>query len=110
MKVLIRLYHLLAFLIYYLGLVLQSNIQISLDILTPKLRMEPAIVDLKLKLHSENQILAISNLISMTPGSLTLSYDAEQNSLKVHVMHYGDSGNFIRTVERMQDRIMKFIN
>jgi multicomponent Na+:H+ antiporter subunit E len=88
---------------------MKSNFQIALDILSPGYRMNPGVVDIKLKLKSEQQILLLSNLISMTPGSLTLKYNENENSLKVHIMHDSEDNDFQETADRMQDRIMKFL-
>lgn len=109
MNILKRPYYFVSFLVYYFYLVLKSNFQIAADILTPGFRMDPGVVDIKLKLKSEQQILLLSNLISMTPGSLTLSYNANENSLKVHIMNNSSGDNFNKTADRMQDRIMKII-
>jgi multicomponent Na+:H+ antiporter subunit E len=89
---------------------MKSNIQIAMDILSYNLKMDPAVVYLNLRLTKETQILFLSNLISMTPGSLTLSYDSEQNILKVHVMHNSKNDNFEEDLDRLQNRILKITN
>lgn len=110
MNIILKTYYFIEFFIFYIVLVLKSNIQIAVDILSPTFRMEPAVVYLNLKVKKETQVLMLSNLISMTPGSLTLSYDAGVNVLKVHVMHNSQKDNFEEVANRLQDRILKITN
>ena len=102
-----KIYHLISFLLFYLKEVWISNLVLALDIITPRYRMEPSIVKVPLKVKGENQILALSNLISMTPGSLALDYDDDGCCIRVHVMYYQNPEKFHRTMEEMQDRILK---
>ncbi|MBE0655412.1 MAG: Na+/H+ antiporter subunit E, partial [Bacteroidales bacterium] len=105
MKLLFKIFYAGFFIFFYMYDVILSNISIAADILTPKHRMEPAIVDVKLHTTKENEILAISNLISMTPGSLALDYNREKNTLTVHVMYYNDPEKFRRVTDQLQARI-----
>jgi multicomponent Na+:H+ antiporter subunit E len=110
MKAIVKLYHIISFIVYYLWEVLLSNISIAVDILTPKHRMTPGIVDLKLSVTREGEILAISNLISMTPGTLALDYDREKNSMRIHAMYYDNPDEFIQSMNRLQSKIHKIFN
>ena len=110
MKALKKIYYLIRFLLYYLQEVILSNISIAADILTPKHRMSPAIVDVKLYAKNENEILAIANLVSMTPGTLALDYDQERNVLKVHAMYFDDPEKFRKSMEKLQMRIHKIFS
>jgi multicomponent Na+:H+ antiporter subunit E len=92
---------------YYLVTVFQANLALATDILTPEFKMSTAIVDVPLKSRKERHILAMSNLISMTPGSLTLNYNPEENSLKVHIMYKGKIENFQKSTNDLQEMIMK---
>lgn len=92
---------------YYLKAVMQANLALAADILTPELKMSTAIVDIQLHTSNENHILAMSNLISMTPGSLTLNYDEETNTLKVHVMYTGSVGTFQKSATNLQEMVKR---
>ncbi len=107
MRILSRIYYFLVFLVYYLKTVLQANLALAADILTPELRMSATITEVKLKSKKETHILALSNLLSMTPGSLTLNYDQESNSLIVHIMYSGHIGSFQKSADDLQKMIMR---
>ena len=110
MKVFMKLYHIISFIVYYLREVILSNISIAVEILTPKHRMTPGILDLKISATKEAEILAISNLISMTPGTLALDYKREENSIRIHTMYYDDPEEFIKSMNRLQSKIHKIFN
>ncbi len=100
-------FRIIGFIFYYLWKVIESNISIAMDILTPGFKMTPALVSVKLKSGKKGYLLAVSNLISMTPGTLSLDYMEEKNELLVHSMYCDDVGLFIRDIYRLQDRILK---
>ncbi|MFW5821137.1 MAG: Na+/H+ antiporter subunit E [Bacteroidota bacterium] len=104
---LLRILHFLNFVLYYLMTAFQANIALAAAILAPKLSMSTTITDIKLKTRKESHILALSNLLSMTPGSLTLDYDEESNSLKIHVMYTGDIGSFHKSADDLQRMVMR---
>lgn len=107
MNILLKIYHIIAFLLHYLKAVILANLTLAAYILTPELKMSTAIVDVKLNSRNENHILAMSNFISMTPGSLTLHYDEVNNSLKVHIMYTGHVGSFQKSTENLQKMITR---
>ena len=59
-----------------------SNIDITLRMLSPKLKITPAIIEVKTNLTSKLGRLALANSITLTPG--TLSVDIEGDRLYIH--------------------------
>lgn len=102
-----KIYYFVTFVLYYIGDIWVSNFFIAVDILSPKHRMTPAIVDIKLDTKNENQILALSNLISMTPGTLVVGYSEKSNTIKVHAMYYDDPAEFETKMETIKRRIAR---
>ena len=76
---------------FYLTEVLKSNLSIAWDVLTPEDKTNPGIIALDLPVGlSDGQILLISNLITMTPGSLSLDLSADRRTLLLHVLYLDD--------------------
>lgn len=50
----------------------KSNIDVMARVVTPKVRINPAIVEVKTKLQSKWGRLALANSITLTPGTLTV--------------------------------------
>jgi multicomponent Na+:H+ antiporter subunit E len=76
---------------FYLAEVVKSNLMIAWDVLTPTDKGSPGIIALPLPEGlRDGQILLISNLITMTPGTLTLDLSADRRTLVLHVLYLGD--------------------
>ncbi|QTN31879.1 Na+/H+ antiporter subunit E [Akkermansiaceae bacterium] len=76
---------------FYLAEVLRSNMVIVWDVLTVEDKTCPSIIALDLPSEmTDNQVLLVSNLMTMTPGSLTLDLTADRAKLLVHVLYSHD--------------------
>ncbi|MBN2349994.1 MAG: Na+/H+ antiporter subunit E [Bacteroidales bacterium] len=106
MKILSIPYKLLTFLLYYLFKVIQSNIYIAYDILTPKMHTNPGYVWVPIRINSKFGLLFLSNLISMTPGTLSIDYSEKKNALLVHYLYDSKEHIVLTDIERIQNKII----
>lgn len=90
LSIFIWLYHFIRLCIFYLSEVLKSNLTIAYEILTPTQYMQPAIINLDVSGLTQRQLLVTANLISMTPGSLSLNVTDDQRYLQIHCMYVKD--------------------
>jgi len=81
------LFDFLAFAVFYLKEVLVANLHIAADILRPRSKAAPGFVVLPLGEMSNIQILLLTNLISMTPGTLSFDLSQDRRRLLLHVMY-----------------------
>jgi multicomponent Na+:H+ antiporter subunit E len=66
---------------------LVANVRVALDVLSPRLAIQPAVVAIPLDITSDAEILLLSALINITPGSVTIDLSDDRRTLFVHVMH-----------------------
>lgn len=78
----------ISFAFFYVKEVLVSNVRVAADIVTPKHLMKPEIVIIDVKELTPRQLFVASNLITMTPG--TLSMDVVEDLLIIHCMYCED--------------------
>lgn len=64
-----------------------ANIKMAIDVMGPIRRLRPGIVRVPLDVTSEHEILMLSTLLNLTPGSLVLDVANDRSALYVHVMH-----------------------
>lgn len=69
---------------------LVSSFAVAWDVLTPRHRARPAIVDIPLAVRSDAGILLLTNLISLTPGTLSLDVSEDRRTLSIHAMFADD--------------------
>ncbi|SHG74777.1 Na+/H+ antiporter subunit E [Marivita hallyeonensis] len=67
-----------------------SSLAVAADVLTPKHRARPAIIEMPLDVKSDAGILLVTNLISLTPGTLSLDVSEDRKTLLIHAMFADD--------------------
>ena len=95
------------FFLFYLLEVLVSNLRVARDVLSPRPRIRPAIVAVPLEPGlSDRQIMLLANLITMTPGTLSLDVSPERDRLFIHVLNLEDPEAFRNEIkENFEARI-----
>lgn len=111
MKLLARIIYSIGFLLYYLSKLVQSNFIIAYDILTPVLRNQPGFIKVPVILTSDTGLLLFSNLVSMTPGTLTTDITPDKKFLEIHVLYmkHGQE-TMVEEVMKMQKKIEKLVH
>lgn len=74
---------LLAYFVYELVL---SSVQVAAAVLRPNMRLTPGVVALPLDAKSDLEITVLANLISLTPGTLSLEVAPDKTKLYIHSM------------------------
>ncbi len=85
-----RVFSVTFFLLYFLYELLVSSIKVAQDVLRPRLKSRPGIVALPLDARSDAEITLLANIISLTPGTLSLDVSADRSTLYVHAMFADD--------------------
>jgi len=78
------------FLCYYIFEIFRSNLIVAYDIMTPNFMMKPGVIALPLEAKTDLEITVLANLISMTPGTLSLDVSEDRKTLYVHAMYIDD--------------------
>lgn len=63
-----------------------SSVDVTYRVLALTRPIEPEVILIPLRVRTDLGVTTIANSITMTPGSLTLDYDPEENALYVHVI------------------------
>ncbi|MBC2603027.1 Na+/H+ antiporter subunit E [Puniceicoccus vermicola] len=86
-----RIVALIAFIGFYLGEILRSNLRVAYDVLTPRHHMNPAIVAVDIEGMTEGQAVSMANFITMTPGTLGIAISQDRRTLFIHCMYIDGS-------------------
>jgi multicomponent Na+:H+ antiporter subunit E len=78
---------------------IQSNLRVAVSVLSPLDKMQPAIVALPLDITSDAEITLLANMITLTPGTLSLDVSNDKRTLYVHGMHVYDLEAFKREIK-----------
>nr|WP_208288846.1 Na+/H+ antiporter subunit E [Halobacterium sp. R2-5] len=80
-----------------------SSVDVTYRVLAPSEPIEPEVILIPLRVRSDLGVTTIANSITMTPGSLTLDYDAEENALYVHVIDGSDPEDIVDPIRDWED-------
>ena len=64
-----------------------ANVRVAADVLRPRTAIRPAVIAIPLDVTTDGEILLLSMLINITPGSVTIDLSDDRRTLYVHVMH-----------------------
>lgn len=85
-----RLSRVLAFIVTYAYEVVASSLRIAWEVVTPKPRRCPGVIEVPLDLTTETEIALLANLITFTPGTVTLDIAEDRHTIIVHDMFIDD--------------------
>jgi len=81
---------LVRFIGFYAVEVVRANVRVAYDVVTPTYHARPGIVAVPLDARTDTEITLLSNLITMTPGSLAIDVADDRSVVYVHVMYLDD--------------------
>lgn len=92
------------FLVFFMYELLKANLRVAWEVLTPGMSMSPAIVSIPLDVDSDLEILLLANIITLTPGTLSLDVSTDKQTLYVHAMYVYDVDRFRRRIKNGFER------
>ena len=104
----IRFYKAVALAVFFLWELLASGVRVARDVLRPRLDLTPAVVAVPLELKQEVAIVLLANMVSLTPGTLSIDLAEDRSCLFVHTMYGEDPDAARRAIkEDFERRILE---
>ena len=102
-----RFFEMIGFVGYQLFL---SSLYLALDVLTPRDRSKPVILEVPLDARSDLEIMLLANLISLTPGTVSVEVSADRGRLFVHAMYAQHPDEVIDSIKRgLETRVLRLL-
>jgi len=70
--------------------VLVANVDVAYRVLVPGMPLEPEVILVPLRVETDLGITTIANSVTITPGTVTLDHDPEENALYIHSIDGSD--------------------
>lgn len=86
----ISVVHLLHFIGFVAVKLVQSNLVLAWEILTPKNKINSGVIAIRLRTESAVSMAVVANVITLTPGTMTLESKGSPATLYVNVLHLHD--------------------
>ena len=81
-----------------------SNIDMIKVVLSPKLDITPGIIAMPTKLKTEWEITILASLITLTPGTLSMSFSEDSKIIYIHCIDVPDKEEVIKDIQATFER------
>lgn len=99
-----KLYDGVMLVLFFLYELVVSSVRVAWDVLTPLQKSKPALVAVPLDTCSDAELTVLANLVSLTPGSLSLDISEDHRHLLVHAMFVDDTEAFKQEIKQGMER------
>ncbi|OJA05094.1 Na+/H+ antiporter subunit E [Halomonas sp. QHL1] len=97
----------IGFIGFFLKELVQANLRVAFDIVTPPWHMKPGVIAMPLSARTEMEITMVANLISLTPGTLSLDVSDDRKVLYIHAMFLDNEEELRRNLKEMEHRALE---
>lgn len=99
-----RVWAMLGFAVFFVWELIMSNFRVAYDVITPKANRSPAVIAIPLDLETDAQITMLANLITLTPGTLSLDVSKDRKTLYIHAMFVDNPDEFRHMIKHGFER------
>lgn len=103
-RALARLPQAIALLLFFLKELVVANLRVAALVLHPRPNLRPGIVAVPLELEADWEITLLANLITLTPGSMSVDLAADKRTLYVHYLSAEDADAVRRDIKEGFER------
>lgn len=107
MSYITRIPKLIWFLGYFLWQLAVANFDVARIILSPRLDLAPGIVRVPIRSKSDLEVTMLANLISLTPGTITIEVERDHSALFVHGLDIASPEAFRGDIGRLEDKLLR---
>jgi multicomponent Na+:H+ antiporter subunit E len=105
-----RVPKIIGFILYFIYDLLKANFKIAFDVMTPNYFMSPSIVAYPLNAKNDFEITMLSNIISLTPGTLIIDVSEDRQAMYIHAMYLTDKEKFIEHIRKnIENRLLEIL-
>jgi multicomponent Na+:H+ antiporter subunit E len=99
------------FAVFYLWQLFLANLRLAYDVITPRHHMRPGVIAVPLDVRTDAEITLLANLITLTPGTLSLDLSPDRRVLYVHAIYTdGDIDQARRQIkEGLERRVLEVL-
>ncbi len=95
------------FFIYYALKVLESGFTVAIQILKGSRGVQGVFINYHPVLEKDWHVVLLFNLISMTPGSLSVDISDNKDIILVHLLNRDDEANFMAITKKIEQLLAK---
>ncbi len=86
-----------------------SNVKLAIQIFSLKPRMNPAMIKLPATFNNDYELLFLTHLITITPGTLSVCYLEDEKNLLIHILFPEEEEEFVQKMKENYIPLIKGI-
>lgn len=99
-----KIHRVLGFALFYVWELVLANLRVASDIITPRRRIRPGVLAIPLDAKTDAEITMLANLITLTPGSVSLDVSSDRRFLYLHAMYISDLEKYRENIKSSMER------
>lgn len=88
-----------SFILFFGRELVMANLRVAHDVLTSHHHMRPGVIAIPLDVETDGEITLLANLITLTPGTLSLDVSKDRKTLYIHAMYIDSIQDFKRYIK-----------
>ncbi|WP_336327899.1 Na+/H+ antiporter subunit E [Halovenus sp. HT40] len=90
--------------------VLVANVDVAYRVLVPGRALEPQVILVPLRVETALGVTTIANSITITPGTVTLDHDPDENALYVHMIDGRSPDEVVEPIRQWEDYALQIFD
>lgn len=103
----ITLYKVIKLIWVFLIELIKSNIDVIRIVLQPSLKNEPAFFTYNTDLKTDWQVVLLSNLITLTPGTIVVGLSDDRTKIYIHAIDFGEKEEEIEGIKSSLEKVVR---
>ena len=103
----ITLYKVIKLIWVFLIELIKANIDVIRIVLQPSLKNEPAFFTYNTDLKTDWQVVLLSNLITLTPGTIVLGLSDDRTKIYIHAIDFGEKEEEIEGIKSSLEKVVR---
>lgn len=105
-----KLFKIIGFGFYFALELIKANFRVAYMVIKGPKSIRPGIVEIPLDAKTDLEITALANLITLTPGTLSIDVSEDRKSLYIHVLYMDDADEVRKEIkEGLEGRLLKVV-
>jgi len=101
------LFRIIRFFFVYLWELTTANVKVAIDSVSLHPGLDPVVVEVPIRGGTDFQIFMFANLITMTPGTISIDLSEDRHTLLVHCMYKEDVPHLQKEFKEAFNNIFK---
>ncbi len=98
------------FILVFLKELLVSSVRVAYDVITPSDHAKPGVIAVPLDAETDSEIALLANVITLTPGTLSLDVSPDRKTLYIHAMFIDDPDALRREIkDGLEKRLLELM-